>query len=283
MRRDATAILYGLPGVRVRDVVRDQKLGRVVHVLTEDPDAAACPQCGVISASVRQRRTTRPRDLPYGQERLAVRWHKTQWACRERACPRKAFTEQIPEIPARARVTGRLRRHVAGEVGRGLPVSVAADGLLSWPIAHAGWVVLADAELVEPGLVVVLGIDETRRGRPVWVQSPETGNWRLTERFETNFVDLGGGHGRDAPGDTNSNGAAQGYSGRPLGGPAPPSPPGWTSADSSGRTRCGWWRSTRARPTARRCRLPSRTRSSSPTTSTSCGWRTRRSPTSAAG
>ena len=39
-----------------------------------------------------------------------------------------------------------------------------------------------------------LGIYETRRGRPVWRQQAD-GRWRLTERFESNFVDLAGGHG----------------------------------------------------------------------------------------
>ena len=43
--------------------------------------------------------------------------------------------------------------------------------------------------------VTVLGIDETRRGRPRWVQDELTGRWRLTERFETNFVDLAGPQG----------------------------------------------------------------------------------------
>ncbi len=54
--------------------------------------------CGVFSSRVRQRRTTRPRDLPYGEQALVVRWHKVQWVCRERACPRRAFTEPIAEI-----------------------------------------------------------------------------------------------------------------------------------------------------------------------------------------
>lgn len=41
----------------------------------------------------------------------------------------------------------------------------------------------------------ILGIDETRRGRPTWVRDPETGRWRLKEPFETNFVDLDGPQG----------------------------------------------------------------------------------------
>ncbi len=203
---DGTTILFGLPGVRVRHVEQvashpvlgRHRLGtpaRLVHVVTTDPDAAFCPLCGVASTSVRQRRMTSPRDLQYGEERLAVRWHKIQYACRETLCKRKAFTEQIPEVPARARVTGRLRRHVAVEIGRGQAVSVAGEGLLSWPIAHAAFIVHADKLLTEPAPVTVLGIDETRRGRPVWRLCEVTKTWVMLERFETNFVDLTGTQG----------------------------------------------------------------------------------------
>ncbi len=99
MIQDGTSILFGLRGVKVRGVDRNGGThlrpdvegsvarvegdgGRVVHVLTDDPSEGACPVCGVLSTSVRQRRTTRPRDLPYGEEALVVRWHKTQWTCR---------------------------------------------------------------------------------------------------------------------------------------------------------------------------------------------------------
>jgi hypothetical protein len=145
VRQDGTTILCGLRGVRVRDVVRVANGTRVLHVLTDDETAAACPACGVFSSSVRQRRTTRPRDLPYGEERPRVRWHKVQYACREALCARKAFTEQISEVPAGVRLTGRLRRHVAQAVGDGAAVSIACAGLMSWPIAYAAWIRHADS------------------------------------------------------------------------------------------------------------------------------------------
>jgi len=63
--------------------------------------------------------------------------------------------------------SGRVRRYVAGRVAGGLAVSVAGGGLLSWPVAHAAWVHHAREMLAEPAPVVVLGIDQTRRGRPV--------------------------------------------------------------------------------------------------------------------
>lgn len=36
---------------------------------------------------------------------MEFRWHKRRWWCREPGCPRRSFTEQIPQIPAGARVT----------------------------------------------------------------------------------------------------------------------------------------------------------------------------------
>ncbi len=119
-----TTILFGLPGVAVDHV------DRLVHVVTAVSGAAGCPECGVISTSVRQYRTTR-------EEPLAVRWRKRQLRCLEEACPRKAFTESIAEVPARARLTGRLCRQLASQIAAGRSVSaVAAEHGVSWPVAH---------------------------------------------------------------------------------------------------------------------------------------------------
>ncbi|MFM9634012.1 MULTISPECIES: hypothetical protein [Streptomyces] len=52
---------------------------------------------------------TRPRDLPHGESGLEFRWHKRCWWRRKAGCPRRSFTEQIPQIPAGARLTGQLR------------------------------------------------------------------------------------------------------------------------------------------------------------------------------
>jgi hypothetical protein len=104
VRQDGTTILFGLPGVRVREV-RVADGVRVVHVVTADETAAACPVCGVFFSSLRQRRTTRPRDLPYREQALRVRWHKVQYACRKKLCGRMAFAEQLTEVPAGARPT----------------------------------------------------------------------------------------------------------------------------------------------------------------------------------
>jgi transposase len=181
--------------VRVQSVVRVGP-GRVVHLVTDDPTAAACPVCGVLSTSVRQRRATRPRDIAYGLEPLAAQWHKVQFAGQEKACPRVAFTEAIAQVPARARITGRARQAAGRAVAAGASVLAAAGAHgLSWPTAGGAFTAHADRLLAPPGPVRVLGIDETRRGRPKWTQDPDPGRWERSERFETNVVDLAGRQG----------------------------------------------------------------------------------------
>ena len=107
----------------------------------------------------------------------------------------KVFTESIEEVPPRARVTGRLRRHAARVIGTGQPVAATVARLpISWRVGHDAFVAHADRLLAEPAAPAVLGIDETRRGRPRWSRDPG-GGWRKLERFETNFVDLTGDGG----------------------------------------------------------------------------------------
>jgi len=151
---NGTSILFGLPGLRVRSVDR-VPAGRVVHVVTDEPAAAACPVCGVLSTTVRQRRATNPKDVGYGEEPLVVRWHKVQYSCVERACPRVAFTESIRQLPPGARVTGRLRRAAGAAVAAGASVAaVVRAQQLNWPVVRAAFVVHADARLAPPAPVV---------------------------------------------------------------------------------------------------------------------------------
>src|SRR4249920_1176889 len=72
---------------------------------------------------------------------------------------------------------------------------VAAGHRVSWPTAHRAVVAYGDAVLGEPEPVAVLGIDETRRGRPRWIQDPDSGRWTRLDRWHTGFVDIGGSQG----------------------------------------------------------------------------------------
>ena len=72
---------------------------------------------------------------------------------------------------------------------------VAGAHSVSWPTAHRAFVAHAEALLAEPDPVQVLGIDETRRGKPRWEQCAVTGRWVRVDPWDTGFVDLAGAQG----------------------------------------------------------------------------------------
>jgi transposase len=194
---DGTTLLFGLPGVQVERVERLSNGTRVVQVVTAEQTAAACPSCGVVSTSVKGRVFTGPRDIPYGEDRIIVRWNKTRWRCREDYCERSSFTEAIAQVPPRARTTTRLRTQIGtaiGDAARSV-AEVAEAHRVSWPTAHRAFVAHAEAQLTEPEPVPALGIDETRRGKPRWQRCADTQRWVRVDPWDTGFVDLTGDQG----------------------------------------------------------------------------------------
>ena len=78
------------------------------------------------------------------------------------------FTESASGIPPRARVTPRAKSLLADAVldGDRSVSAVAGDYGCAWHTVHDHLIVVADAALGdEPEPVLVLGIDETRRGK----------------------------------------------------------------------------------------------------------------------
>jgi len=170
---------------------------RVVQLVTDDPDAARCPGCRVVSTSGKDWVLTRPHDLPCGGGQLAVQWRKRRWRCRTAMCPQRTFTEQVAQVPAGMRTTTRLRTALAVAVEDGRDQSeVAAAHRVSWPTVQRAVVVHAASALAEPGPVRVLGMDETRFGRPRWLPEGfhDDGRirWVRTDPWETGFVDITG-------------------------------------------------------------------------------------------
>ncbi|WP_345314502.1 ISL3 family transposase, partial [Gordonia alkaliphila] len=193
---EPTSLLLGLEGVQVVGVERRPDRTRVVDVVTADGGAACCPDCGDRSSSVKERTITTPRDIGYGPDPILLRWNKIRWRCRNQACERSTFTEAINQVPARRRTTGRLREQMGlaiGDAARSV-IEVAAAHGVSWPTAHAAFCEVADRVLQQPQPVRVLGIDETRRGRPRWERDPD-GRWYRIDPWDTGFVDLAGDQG----------------------------------------------------------------------------------------
>jgi transposase len=171
----------------------------VAHLVTADEQAARCPGCELVSSAPKGNVTTRPRDLPYGGRGVALMWHKRRWRCKNPDCARSSFTESLPVVPARHRLTGRLRQAAGAAVGdRGAPAEQAGRELgLSWPTVMAA--ARDHAERVLPKALApvrVLGLDGVRRGRRRWARNPASGRWEVAvDAWHVGFVDISGGQG----------------------------------------------------------------------------------------
>jgi hypothetical protein len=196
-RSDDASCLLGLEGLAVERVVLTRLGVKIVQLVTDDPDAARCPGCQVVSTSGKDWVLTRPHDLPCGGTAVSVQWRKRRWRCRTEDCQRQTFTEQVVQVPAGMRTTTRLRTALAVAVEDGRDQSeVASTHGVSWPTVQRAVIVHGAIELVEPEPTRVLGMDETRFGRPRWLPDGEHADgrirWVRTDPWETGFVDITG-------------------------------------------------------------------------------------------
>jgi transposase len=168
---DRTTLLFALPDFRVLDVIRDPDGGRRV-VVESVADEGGCPACGVISRLIKDRPTSRVKDLPHGPVPLVVWVRKRRFACAEVLCERRSFTETSAQLPARARVTTRLKVKVCAAVtttNRAVS-EVAKDYGIAWWTVHRILVKAAADVLGQASPTSMIGIDETRARSVRWIQ-----------------------------------------------------------------------------------------------------------------
>jgi transposase len=162
---DTASALFGAQGPRVTDV---QAGALEIWAVTDYPAAAACPACGTISGRVHETVLARPRDVRRAADPVDLRWVKVRRKCGNPEFPRKTFTEWVPAVPPRCRITTRLREQAGAEVTeRGItPAEAARHAGISWPVAHDAFAAAAGPLLEQPAARVAhLGTDEHRRGR----------------------------------------------------------------------------------------------------------------------
>ncbi len=194
---DAASILFDLSGYRVvsaSGAVADERPRQVVIETTATE--GACPFCGVLSSRVQARPTQHVKDVACGGQPLDVLVRKRRYVCREALCPRRSFTEETEQLPARARVTTRLAEQVISAC-RAEPraVSRVADeaGLL-WPTVMRMLTTTLD---LDPGVdrrhVARLGIDEHRFRTVRYLREPDTQSVKRVEPWSIVFTDLDDG------------------------------------------------------------------------------------------
>ena len=183
----------------VAAVELDEHANPILALVTSAEATRCCPECGVRSVHPHSWVRTRPRDLPVAGRQTALTWTKRRWRCAEPSCPRATFTEHVPQIPPRHRLTARLREAAGSAVGDGgrTVLQSARDHAVSWPIVNAAVHAHAACALPEKDPEVsCLGIDETRRGKARWRWDELAGAWSaVVDRWHIGFVDLNGGNG----------------------------------------------------------------------------------------
>jgi hypothetical protein len=105
---DATTVLFGLPGARVERVERRADGTRVVDVVTDEPTAVACPSCGMVSRSVKDRVVTLTDRYPL--------WRRPYRGALEQgslAMPRRLLSTEVVYALSKGRVAsdGAIRGH----------------------------------------------------------------------------------------------------------------------------------------------------------------------------
>ena len=153
-----------------------------------------CPSCGVLSSRVKDRPVSRVNDLPHGPVPLRVWVRKRRFLCPEELCPRWSFTEVTGQLPARSRLTMRLRSKVSAAVvttNRAMS-EVAGEHGIAWWTVHRILVAAAAQLLGQAGPTTTIGIDETRARSVRWLRE-ETG-WARSDPWMTSIVDLDPAH-----------------------------------------------------------------------------------------
>ena len=195
---DATTLLFGLDGFQVVSVSGKQEHGSDLerHVVVEGLEGEqACPDCGVLSASVHSRRQRRIKDLPHGRRPLRLWWDQRRWACRERACRRRTFAESSLQIGPGHRLTRRLREQLERAVSKSTRAAsdVAQEYGVSWWSVNTALIARAASMTASaPQGVRLLGVDETRARSVRWLLAEH--GWRRSDPWMTSFVDLDPSH-----------------------------------------------------------------------------------------
>lgn len=172
------SLLLALPEGLEITAVNAAPDGVLLRVLSQRP-SSCCPVCGAPSSAIHSFYRRKPADLPCASRPLRLLLTVKKFFCRVATCPRKIFTERLPDfLHACSRLTLRLRAAIqaigfasTGKAGArlaaklGMPLS---DTTLLWSLHLVPVPPMKDVKFV--------GIDD-------WA-------WRRGQRYGTLLVDL---------------------------------------------------------------------------------------------
>jgi transposase len=91
--------------------------------------AACCPRCAVPSSSVHSRYQRHLTDLPWGTRPVHIQLTGRKFICRHANCPRRIFTERVPELVAP--YAGKTHRLIAALQAIGMALGRQAGARLA--------------------------------------------------------------------------------------------------------------------------------------------------------
>ncbi len=108
----STTPLLPLPdGLDITSITESSD-GLLIHVTSCCP-SSVCPLCRVPSSAIHSYYSRKPMDLPCAGRPIRLLLTVKKFFCREATCPRKIFTERLPEfLQPSSRLTIRLRNAV---------------------------------------------------------------------------------------------------------------------------------------------------------------------------
>ena len=157
--QEALTTLAGLEDLRVVGYERDGYVGEIVWLCEVKHEVAVCPDCQRVSSQIHDRHIRVKRDLSvFGLQSYLEYEHRRFWC---RPC-RRAFTEQLQDIPAGGRYTGRYEAYIYRQYKENSIAEIARQEGLGYKAAEGIFYRQAEAALQshQPGLVKRLGIDE---------------------------------------------------------------------------------------------------------------------------
>src|ERR687885_2252924 len=130
-----TRLLPDATLLRVEACDLDDTTAQITLRVQSTQTSAPCPLCATPARRIHSDYGRTLADLPWAQYRVGLQLRVRKWFCRNRACPRRIFTERLPTVAAPwARYTLRLAQRL---VALGLALGGKAGVRLSqaWDVA----------------------------------------------------------------------------------------------------------------------------------------------------
>jgi transposase len=101
--------------LRLEACAVDDTTAQIILRVRSTQTSAPCPLCATPARRIHSNYERTRADLPWAQYRVCLQLRVRTWLCRNRACPRRIFTERLPPVaaPWARRTLRRAQRLVA--------------------------------------------------------------------------------------------------------------------------------------------------------------------------